>query len=100
MNSQTSGLNCRRCRGFALAPNASLIKCTCTQAQLDQFTSESDQDQMVVTKMLFLHRLTNESSVPIGQRQSHVRDLMGLYKNNEQLAIRNGVPSPFITTGV
>jgi hypothetical protein len=99
VKSKTSGLNCRRCRGFAEAPNDSLIKCTCTDAQLEPFTFESDQDQMIVTKMLFLLRLTNEGSVPLGQRQGYLRDLMRLYRDNEQLSIRNGVPSPFITTG-
>lgn len=90
----TSGV-CDRCHGFVSPSSTGVLVCACTDALLDQFISESYQDQKLVAKMLFLHRTSNDHSFPMGKRQEHTRELMELHRTNEQLAIRNQVPSPY-----
>jgi hypothetical protein len=79
-----------------VAPSGTgVLACACTDALLDQFIAESYQDQKLVGRMLFLHRMSNDPSLPMGKRQEHTRELMELYRTNAQLAIRNQVPSPY-----
>ena len=76
---------CFRCNRTLAAPN----QCRCTDAQLDQFLSESEDDQKAVNRMLFI------SSAPHQVQMERWGELQKLYTQNEQLAARNGVRSPF-----
>lgn len=58
MNRRASTLGvCERCHGFVSPSNTGVVACACTDAQLDQFTSESHEDQKLVSGMLFHHRM-------------------------------------------
>jgi hypothetical protein len=82
------GQLCSRCNRIL---GASLDPCQCTEGQLDQFDSESEGDQQAVNRMLFI------TKGPQDVQAKHWSELMQLYRQNTQLAERNGVPSPFKT---
>ena len=82
------GQLCSRCNRIL---GASSDPCQCTDAQLDQFDSESEADQQAVNRMLFI------AKDPQDVQAKHWSELMQLYRQNTQLAERNGVPSPFKT---
>jgi hypothetical protein len=54
--------------------------CLCTEAQLDQFLSETYQDQKLVTKMLFLHRSSEDAIQPMDKRVATTAELQTLYQ--------------------
>jgi len=86
-----NGQLCDRCNRIL---NASSDSCRCTDAQLEQFASESKADQQTVNRMLFI------AMAPLALQTENWSELMQLYGQNTQLAKRNGVPSPFGSTGV
>ena len=81
------GQLCNRC-------NRTISGCGCTDAQLDQFLAESESDQKIVNRMLFI------SNAPPEIQKKDWSELIKLYKDNGQLAMRNGVASPFLSTGI
>ena len=90
---------CDRCIGFVKASSGSTLACSCSEAQLDQFEAETHQNQKLVTKMLYLRQRSEDAIQPIDERKKAATDLQALYSTNEELAIRNGVPSPFLSLG-
>jgi len=85
------GQLCKRCNRVL---GASSDPCLCTDAQLDQFDSESEADQQTVNRMLHI------TKGPHAVQTEHWGELVKLYSQNIPLAERNGVPSPFKSTGV
>ena len=90
---------CDRCIRFVKASSGSTLACSCSEGQLDQFEAETDQDQKLVRKMLYLRQRSEDAIQPIDERKKATTDLQTLYGTHEQLAIRNGVPSPFLSLG-
>lgn len=98
MNRRASILNvCERCHGFVKVSTRDTLSCSCScsETQLDQFFSETYQDQKLVSNMLFLHRRSEDTIQPMDDRVKATTELQTLYSNHEQLAIRNGVSSPY-----
>jgi 4-aminobutyrate aminotransferase-like enzyme len=89
------GKVCLRCHGFVYSRRESNLACSCTKAQLDQFTQETHSDQKLVSGMLFHHAQSENGALQTSQRKKYTEELQKLYKEHEQLAIRNGVRSPF-----
>ena len=93
------GVNCFRCQGFVSPSSTKVVRCACTDVQLIQFASESQADQRLVTDMLFMQLMADDNKRQMSERKKHNKKLQKLYKENEQLAKRNGVRNPFVTTG-
>jgi hypothetical protein len=86
---------CDRCHGFVKVSTRDTLACSCSETQLDQFLSETYQDQKLVSNMLFLHRRSEDKIQPMDDRVKATTELPTLYSTHEQLAIRNDVPSPY-----
>jgi hypothetical protein len=86
---------CDRCIGFVKTASRSTLGCSCSEAQLDQFLAEIYQDQQLVRRMLFFRRRSEDEKQPMDERVKATTELQILYSTHEQLAIRNGIPSPY-----
>ena len=86
---------CERCHGFLKSSSGSTLACLCNETQLDQFLSETYQDQKLVSKMLFLDQVSEDAKQPVDKRVAAKTELQTLYSAHEQLAVRNGIPSPY-----
>jgi hypothetical protein len=89
------GQNCLRCQGFVQPSSADVYRCACTDALLRQFESESQRDRDAVARLLFLEHVAADERAPMRKRMEYTRESQQLYAKNAQLAIRNGVKSPF-----
>ena len=89
---------CDRCMDFVKSSGGDL-GCSCSEAQLDQFLTETHEDQKLVRKMLFLGRCSEEAIQPMDERKKATKELQTLSGSHEPLAIRNGVRSPFLSLG-
>lgn len=89
------GQLCSRCNGFVSPSSTGTLRCSCTDSLLTQFASESEPEQELVRKMLFLQRMAADTNVPMPKRIDYTNELKILYNENEHLAIRNVVRSPF-----
>jgi hypothetical protein len=84
------GQACARCnRTLAASSGVPSGPCQCTEKQIDQFLKESEADQKTVNRMLFI------SNGPQEVQKKHWGELQQLYRQDEQLAVRNGLVSPF-----
>jgi hypothetical protein len=91
------GQLCSRCNGFVSPSSAGTMACACTDGLLTQFASESEGEQELVRNMLFMEHMAADTNVPMPKRIDHTNQLKALHSENEQLAIRNAVRSPFRT---
>ena len=90
-----NGVICLRCHGFVSSSSASVLGCACTDAHLRQFASEPQPEQQLVTSMLFMQRMADDTRLPMEKRIEYTKELKKLYNENQQLAMRNNVGSPF-----
>lgn len=85
---------CDRCGG-CVSPDTALVKCGCTEDQINQFLLESPTDRKLVNRMLFLHRQSESVTQQPKKRRAYTKEYRELYGVNEQLAKRNSVRSPY-----